>query len=286
MGVQGTIRKYKGGVAIVTGSASGIGKSLAGELSNRGCEVILADVQISLAGAVAKEINSLGGSARAVELDVRNFSKMEKLVNDTVNRTGRLDYIFNNAGIGIDGPVDHYQIENWNNIIDVNLRAVVNGIQSAYPVMIKQGFGQIVNTASIAGLVPLPGMVSYCMTKHAVVGLSTSLRLEAAQKGVGVSLLCPGYVQTRFLDGGGKFGKKLVNRSLEQQHQLLAKLEKFRPMDPDLFAGRALDLIARNKAIIVVPCWYRLILLAYRFFPVITTFFIQKSFEKMVTRLK
>lgn len=286
MGVHGTIRKYKGGVAIITGSASGIGKSLARELSNRGCEVILADVQISLADAVAKKINSSGGRARAVELDVRNFSKMEELVKDTVNLTGRLDYIFNNAGIGIDGPVELYQIENWNKIIDINLRGIVNGIQSTYPVMIKQGFGQIVNTASIAGLVPLPKMVSYCMTKHAVVGLSKSLRLEAAQKGVGVSLLCPGYVQTRFLDGGGKFGEKLVNRSLEQQHQFLEKLEKFRPMAPDLFAGRALDLIARNKAIIIVPYWYRLILLSYRFFPEITTFFIQKTFENMATKLK
>ena len=94
-----------------------------------------------------------------------------------------MDYIFNNAGIAIGGNVSQYGIEDWNQILDVNLRGVINGIQAAYPVMMVQGFGHIVNTASLAGLTPSPGHVADAATKHAVVGLSNSLRAESALMG-------------------------------------------------------------------------------------------------------
>src|SRR5439155_13844601 len=96
----------------------------------------------------------------------------------------------------------------WHKVFDVNLRGVVNGVQAAYPVMLRQGFGHIVNTASVAGLLPTPTIVSYCAAKHAVVGLSTSLRVEAAEAGVRVSVLCPGAIKTPILEGG-KYGKML-----------------------------------------------------------------------------
>ena len=107
--------------------------------------------------------------------------------------------MFNNAGIAIGGSAHDYGIQEWNQIIDVNLRGVVNGVQAAYCIMIKQGFGHIVNTASITGLMPTPGQVAYSMTKHAVVGLSLSLRAEAALLGIRVSVLCPGAIRTPIL---------------------------------------------------------------------------------------
>jgi NAD(P)-dependent dehydrogenase (short-subunit alcohol dehydrogenase family) len=130
-----TIRIFDGATAIVTGGASGIGRALAEELAKRGCEVVLADLQIELAEKVASEIRASGGNAKAVKIDVTDFSAMEQLVQETFKRTGRLDYIFNNAGIVIGGYVNHYGIEDWNQIVDVNLLGVINGIQAAYKIM-------------------------------------------------------------------------------------------------------------------------------------------------------
>ena len=272
-----TIRIFAGATAIVTGGASGIGRALAEELAKRGGEVILADLQVDLAEKVASEIRASGGKAKAVKTDVTDFLAMERLVKEAFERTGRLDYIFNNAGIGIGGPVHLYGIEDWNQIIDVNLRGVINGIQAAYRVMIAQGFGHIINTASMAGLLPGPGNVAYTTTKHAVVGLSKSLRAEAAQVGVRVSVLCPGVIRTPILEGG-KYGKMLIDIPREQVRQLL---EKFKPMSPNLFAEKVLKSVAKNKAIIIVPSWWKKYWWMDRLSPSLGIFLSQKRFQKV-----
>ena len=282
MELNKAIRIFDGATAIVTGGASGIGRALAKELAKRGCEVVLADLQIELAGEVVSEINASGGKAKAVEIDVTDFSAMEQLVQETVKRTGRLDYIFNNAGIVIGGYVNQYGIEDWNQIVDVNLRGVVNGIQAAYKVMMEQGFGHIVNTASMAGLMPGPGNVAYTMTKHAVVGLSISLRAEAAQMGVRISVLCPGVVQTPILEGGGKYGKMLIDIPAERVRQLW---EKLKPMPPNLFAKKVLNSVAKNKAIIIVPSWWKWFWWINRLSPSLGISLAQRRFQKMQKEL-
>jgi len=276
------IRIFDGAIAIVTGGASGIGRALAKELAKRGCEVVLVDLQIELAGEVVSEINASGGKAKAVEIDVTDFSAMEQLVQETVKRTGRLDYIFNNAGIVIGGYVNQYGIEDWHQIIDVNLRGVINGIQAAYKVMMEQGFGHIVNTASMAGLMPGPGNVAYTMTKHAVVGLSKSLLAEAEQMGVRLSVLCPGVVRTPILEGGGKYGKMLIDIPAERVRQLW---EKLKPMPPNIFAKKVLNSVAKNKAIIIVPSWWKLFWWINRLSPSLGIFLAQKRFQKMQKEL-
>ena len=276
------IRIFDGATAIVTGAASGIGRALAEELAKRGCEVILADLQIELAEEIASEINNSGGKAKAIKVDVTDFPAMEQLIQETVRRTGRLDYIFNNAGIVIGGYVNHYGIEDWNRVVDVNLRGVINGIQAAYKIMVQQGFGHIVNTASMAGLMPGPGNVSYTTTKHAVVGLSRSLRAEAAQLGVRVSVLCPGVVRTPILEGGGKYGKMLIDIPPEQVRQLW---EKLKPMSPNLFAKKVLRLVAKNKAIIIVPSWWKVYWWVNRLSPSLGIFLSQKQFQKVQKKL-
>ena len=143
---KNTIRIFEGATAVVTGGASGIGRGLAEELAKRGCEVALADRQIELAEEVASKICASGGSTCAFKVDVTEFKAVEQLVQETVARTGRLDYIFNNAGIGIGGNVSHFGIEDWNQMMDVNLHGVINGVQVAYKIMMAQGFGHIVNT--------------------------------------------------------------------------------------------------------------------------------------------
>lgn len=273
------IHIYEDATAIVTGGASGIGRALAEELSKRGCEVVIADLQLELAEEIARAINASGGKATAVRVDVSCFSAMEQLVMDTVKRTGRIDYLFNNAGIGIGGEVKDYEIEDWDYIVDINLRGVINGIQAVYKVMISQGFGHIVNTASIAGLMPSPGMVSYSAVKHAVVGLSKSLRAEAAHYGIRVSVFCPGFVRTAILEGGGKYGKVLIDWSPEQQKIMLKEIEKFKPIEPNTFAQKALNSVAKNKAIIVIPTWWKCLLWIHRLFPSVGILIAQKSYE-------
>ena len=228
------IRTYEGAVAIVTGAASGIGRTISEALAKRGAKVTLADRQVELAEEVAEGIRSAGGVATVAELDVRDFAACEQLVRQTVEAEGRLDYMFNNAGIGIGGEVRLYSIGDWYQVLDVNLRGVVHGVQAAYPVMVDQGFGHIVNTASMAGLMAGPMLVSYCTTKHAVVGLSKSLRIEAAALGVRVSVLCPGVIRTSILEEGGKFGKQLEPIA---DNVLRKSLEKLRPMAADRTAG-------------------------------------------------
>jgi NAD(P)-dependent dehydrogenase (short-subunit alcohol dehydrogenase family) len=178
------LRTYRDAVAVVTGGASGIGLALAEELSRRGAEVVVTDLQAELAEEVAAGIRARGGKATADFLDVTDFAAVQRLVEATAEARGRIDYLFNNAGIAVLGEVAHYQIEDWTRVLDVNLRGVVHGVQAVYPILLRQGFGHIVNTASIAGLLPLGGLLSYSTSKHAVVGLSTSLRIEAAAAGV------------------------------------------------------------------------------------------------------
>jgi len=282
MAADNKIRTFAGATAIVTGAASGIGRALAGELAQRGCEVVLADLQVSLAKKVASEIRTAGGKARAVRIDVTDFPVMKNLVKETVKRTGRLDYIFNNAGIVIGGGVDLYCIADWNKVIDVNIRGVINGIQTAYPIMLAQEFGHIVNTDSMAGLMPGPGNTVYTMTKHGVVGLSLSLRGEAALAGVRVSVICPGVIQTPILEGGGRYGKMLMEIPAEEMRRLFQKL---RPMPPHVFAKKVLDAVAKNRAIIIFPRWWRVFWWINRLSPAIGIALAQRSFERNLKKL-
>jgi NAD(P)-dependent dehydrogenase (short-subunit alcohol dehydrogenase family) len=245
---------YAGKVAIITGGASGIGAALAREIANAGAEVILADRQADLAEQVAAGIRAHGGRATAAELDVRSLASMSRVVAQAVERLGTVDFFFNNAGIGVGGEIDGYEPADWDDVFDVNLRGVAYGIQAVYPVMIGQRAGHIINTASMAGLIAAPGEGSYTAAKHAVVGLSKALRIEAKRHGVRVSVLCPGAIRTPILSGG-KYGRtNVVGLS---QEKMLEMWEMLRPMDVDAFARKAARAIARNDAIIVLPRWWQ-----------------------------
>jgi NAD(P)-dependent dehydrogenase (short-subunit alcohol dehydrogenase family) len=245
---------FGGKVAIVTGGASGIGAALCRALGARGADVVVADRQSALAEEVAQQVRAGGGRATSAELDVRRFESMARVVGDTERRAGRVDLFFNNAGIGVGGEMDTYAPGDWDDVFDVNLRGVAYGIQCVYPLMVRQRAGHIVNTASVAGLVAAPLNGSYCATKHAVVGLSKSLRIEAKRHGVRVSALCPGAIATPILTGG-KFGR--VNTAGMTDEIALRFWAKAHPMDPDVFAGKVLRAVAGNEAIIVVPGWWK-----------------------------
>ncbi|KGI68378.1 SDR family oxidoreductase [Mycolicibacterium rufum] len=239
-------------VAFITGGASGIGAALSEALTAAGAEVWIADRQYDVAEQLAQRLRGSGARAHAVALDVRDPAAFEAAVAEAVRTSGRLDYLFNNAGIGIGGEVDSLTLEDWTDIIDVNLRGVIHGVQAAYPVMIAQGSGHIVNTASMAGLITTSAQAGYSATKHAVVALSKTLRVEAAGHGVQVSVLCPGVVRTPILSGG-EYGR---NRNVSREN-LLKLGEALRPIEPGEFAQQALRGVLRNQAIIVVPRWWK-----------------------------
>jgi NAD(P)-dependent dehydrogenase (short-subunit alcohol dehydrogenase family) len=241
-----------GKVAFVTGGASGIGAALATKLVAKGAEVWIADRQVGLAQELAQRLQGGGGRAHAIELDVRSYPSFDRAVAEAVQRSGRIDFLFNNAGIGVGGEIDSYTLDDWNDVFDVNLRGVVHGIQAVYPIMIRQHSGHIVNTASMAGLITTVSQASYTATKHAIVAISKTLRLEAERHSVQVSVLCPGVIRTPILTGG-KYGR---NEGVSDK-DLLRLAEILRPMSPERFAERALRAVLRGDAIIVVPSWWK-----------------------------
>jgi NAD(P)-dependent dehydrogenase (short-subunit alcohol dehydrogenase family) len=253
--------------AFVTGAASGIGRALAEELSRRGARVALADRDIALAEEVAAAIRAGGGDAFAAELDVRDAARFREVAAQTRARYGAIDYLFNHAGIGVGGEAAEYDDAAWRDVLDVNLYGVIHGIAAVYPAMVARGSGQVVNTASMAGLLPGPGMASYSASKHAVVGLSKALRVEAARHGVRVNVLCPGAVRTPILTHGkyGRPGPRAVSEAA------MRKLwEELRPMDAADFARAALDAIARDEPVIILPRWWRALWLLERGSPALS----------------
>ena len=222
--------------------------------SHGGAEVWIADRQIGRAQELAQRLQSGGATAHAIELDVRDCPSFERAVAEAVRQSGRIDYLFNNAGIGVSGEIDSYTLNDWNDVFDVNLRGVVHGIQAVYPVMIRQRSGHIVNTASMAGLTTTVGQASYTASKHAVVAISRTLRIEADRHGINVSALCPGVIRTPILTGG-EYGR--INMPGVSREDLLKSWEQLHPMAADKFAKRVLRAVLRNDAMIVVPAWWK-----------------------------
>jgi NAD(P)-dependent dehydrogenase (short-subunit alcohol dehydrogenase family) len=243
-----------GKIAFVTGGASGIGAALATKLADGGAEVWIADRQIDKAQQLAQGLSSGDAKAHAIELDVRDYPSFERAVADALQKSGRIDYLFNNAGIGVSGEIASYTLDDWNDVFDVNLRGVVHGIQAVYPIMIRQRSGHIVNTASMAGLTTTASQASYTAAKHAVVAISRTLRVEAERHGVQVSVLCPGVIRTPILTGG-EYGR--IDLPGVSNEDILKSWERLRPMAPEKFAERVLRAVLRNDAIIVVPAWWK-----------------------------
>jgi NAD(P)-dependent dehydrogenase (short-subunit alcohol dehydrogenase family) len=265
-----------GKIAFVTGGASGIGAALATKLVDGGAEVWIADRQIGAAQELAQRLDGGGAKAHAIELDVRSYSSFERAVAEVVQQSVRIDYLFNNAGIGVSGEVDSYTLDDWNDVFDVNLRGVVHGIQAVYPIMIRQHSGHIVNTASMAGLVASPGLGSYTATKHAVVGISKALRVEAERHGVQVSVFCPGVIRTPIMTGG-QYGRMNIS-----DEKVLKKFwERLRPMAPEVFAERALRAVLRGDAIIVVPGWWKAWWYLERLSPALSMRFAKVSLKRL-----
>jgi NAD(P)-dependent dehydrogenase (short-subunit alcohol dehydrogenase family) len=237
--------------AIVTGGASGIGRAIAAALVTRGAHVTVADINGSGAEQVAAALSAAGpGTAVAAKLDVTDADAVSSLYRSVKDEHGSLDYVFNNAGIAIGGLAEDLSLEHWNRAIDVNLKGVVHGVHAAYPIMLEQGAGHIVNTASLAGLVPMPMGIPYTATKHAVVGLSLGLRAEAASRGVKVSVVCPGFVDTPLLSS---VNPELPETSMGTDARAEIKRSMPRLYTAEKLARDVMRGVRKNQALIVAP---------------------------------
>jgi NAD(P)-dependent dehydrogenase (short-subunit alcohol dehydrogenase family) len=245
---------YEGRIAFVTGAGSGIGKELALALTKRGARVWVTDMRGRAAEAVAA---ACGPTAKGLKLDVRDATAVREAITRAAEEGGRLDYVFNNAGIGCGGEVQELEVAHFDRIVDVNVRGVVHGVMAAYPIMVRQGSGHIVNVASMAGLTPSPLTVAYAMSKHAVVGLSTSLRLEAEAYGVRVSALCPGPIATPIF--ASDYMPDLPKPPWMPNLKRFLTTAAGPAYPPDRLAAEALDAIARNVGVIVLPSRARLL---------------------------
>lgn len=243
-------------VAIVTGGASGLGRALCVELARDGVFIIVADLNEAAADETVRELTASGGQAEAVRLDVTSQPEVDRIVNEIATRHGRLDYMFNNAGFAIAGDTIEMTPEQWRKILAVNVEGCIWGTMAAYRVMAKQKFGHIINTASVAGLSPLPLSSPYSMTKHAVVGLTRSMRPEAAWYGVKLSVACPGFIATRLFDNGVGLG----DRPFKETTAMGARLA----IPPERAARLLLRGVRKNRGIILFPFHARMISLMQR----------------------
>ncbi len=230
-------------IAVVTGGASGIGLGLVRALDAAGARVALLDRSPEQAEAALVQLGLPASRIRSWATDVADAVAVEAAVAAVLEHWGRIDYLFNNAGIGLAGEWRHTSLDDWKRVLDVNLWGVIHGIRAVYPQMITQGQGHIVNIASGAGLGPRPFMVAYATSKHAVMGLSTSLRAEAAPLGIRVSVVCPGHIASNMMS-------TTTYRGLDGEG--LRKAIPFRPMSAEECARRILRGVARNRAIIPV----------------------------------
>lgn len=247
--------------AIITGGASGIGLALGEALVTRGWRVVLDDIQHDKARAEAERLTRAGpGTATAAGADVRDLDALTAVVHQAHSDGGHLDLMVNNAGIGVGGEPDELLPVHWDTIIDTNLRGVIHGCHAAYPLMKRQGFGTILNTASMAGLGASSGfMAPYGTTKYAVVGLSVNLRAAGAQHGVRVSVLCPGWIDTPMLDSGMPEGLPDTPsmRGAPSIREFLRRTGQT-AYPADRLAEDTLAALAKNRAIIVLPrSWHR-----------------------------
>jgi NAD(P)-dependent dehydrogenase (short-subunit alcohol dehydrogenase family) len=193
--------QFVGKVAVITGGASGIGRGTALAMARRGTDVVIADINDLRLEETRAAIAGLGRRALAVHCDVAQDADVERLGETALSTMGHVDILMNNAGVVLRGALELIPVADWEWSFSINLLGVVRGIRAFLPHMLERGSGYIINTGSVAGLIALTGEgAPYVASKFAVVGLSEALALYARPRGIGVSVLCPGSVDTNLLE--------------------------------------------------------------------------------------
>ena len=241
----------RGKVAVITGGASGIGWAVARRAAAEGMKVVIADIEEGALKQAERELTSQGTDAIAVATDVADAASVRELRERALRRYGAVHLVHNNAGVGGGGPIWEVPEEDWRWIVGVNLWGVIHGVAAFVPLLVEQGEGHVVNTASIAGLTTAPFIGPYNATKQAVVAISETLYkdLEAAGvSGVGVSVLCPGFVQTRIADAGRNRPDWAPAREVENAEEVRTTIRDLVDggIPPSVVAEQVLDAVRQG----------------------------------------
>jgi NAD(P)-dependent dehydrogenase (short-subunit alcohol dehydrogenase family) len=247
------MQELRGKCAVVTGAASGIGRAMADAFAAEGMRVVLADVESGALEHAAAAVRARGSAALAVPTDVSQAEQVQALADRAVAEFGRVDVVCNNAGVALSGPTWEHTLADWQWLLGVNLWGVVHGVRTFVPLMLKQGGeGHIVNTGSVAGLTSNPFMSIYNVSKHAVVTLSETLQKELTllDTQVRVSVLCPGFVNTRILEAERNRPAALKNAVASERHptfEEMASAALAAGMPPAEVAARVVDAVKTGR---------------------------------------
>jgi len=240
----------QGKVAVITGGASGIGRAVAEKAAAEGMRIVIGDIEEGPLKEAEGELTGRGAEAIGVVTDVSDAASVRELRDRALERFGAVHLVHNNAGIGTGGPIWDFSEEDWRWIIGVNQWGVIHGIATFVPLLMEQGEGHVVNTASIAGLTTTAFLGPYHATKFAVVAMSEVLYkdLQAAGSPVGVSVLCPGFVQTRIAESDRNRPAWAPERSVEGAEELRAVIQTMVDggIPPAAVADRVFDAVKTN----------------------------------------
>jgi len=245
------MKDVKGKTAFITGGASGIGLGMAQAFGHAGMNVVIADIDFEVARKAAEMLNKSQIKAVPIHCDVTLRSEVQRAALDAVVAFGKIHVVCNNAGVGAGGPLGTVSASDWDWIIDVNLKGVVYGVETFYPLIKSHGEGgHFVNTASLAGMFSPANMEPYSATKFAVVAMSEGWALQLAPQGIGMSVLCPGFVRTRIHESSrarqSRYGERAPDTRTDEDRSEAAKMF-LAGMDPEIVGARVLEAIRADE---------------------------------------
>lgn len=192
--------RLEGKVSLITGAGSGIGQAMAVLFAREGSKVAAADISVEGGQETVRRIRAEGGEAEFFQVDVSSAEQVRRMIDAVIARFGRIDILCNNAGIGVAATVVDTSEEDWDRVIDVDLKGVFLGCKYVIPHMLRQGGGVIVNTASVAGMVGVLNRAAYCAAKAGVIGLTKSIAVDFVTRGIRANCVCPGTVESPWIE--------------------------------------------------------------------------------------